>query len=131
MRNRIAVVVIMLVGVLLCWSPAAFAQPVEVPANTALTVAWDHDGANTDGFKVYIDGAHIATVNAAARTAPLSPLTPGTTHVIEISAFNTEAEVRSVPLSVYVKRPRPMPPINPRITEVSVGSTGVTVRVGP
>jgi hypothetical protein len=103
--------------------------PVQIPANTAVQVAYDHDGLNVDGFRLKVDGTPLATtVGKDVRVIDLAPL-PSGNHTILVTAFNTDGETDSDPLLIYVKKPGPSKPLNPRIVSVTLGTTGATIKV--
>lgn len=91
-----------------------------IKVNTAFSLAWDHDGVDTDGYQVYVNGT-------AQYTLPVSALVSGTasvkfpvglpkgTYVFEIHAYNSLGEGVSVPLSLSVTQGNPTNPKNPRI----------------
>ena len=105
-------------------SVASAQVPSPTPPNFRL--AWDHDGINTDGYSLSIDGARTLITPVCTGTAPriceipFPALTPGT-HAIVIGAFNEAGEAVSAPalsLSVFVK---PSDPTNVRIIIREVG----------
>jgi len=62
-----------------------------VPKNNAIDLSWN---ANTEpnlaGYKVYMDGALLATVNAPSTTYTATGLTNGVSHSFQITAFDTD-----------------------------------------
>jgi hypothetical protein len=80
--------VLLIVGVVIFFASAAFAQ-------TAPVLAWTHDGANLDHFTVTIDGQAPVSVGLPA-------LTP-TAHTFVVTACNAlGACASSAPFSVAV-----------------------------
>lgn len=95
--------------------PAVAQTPVPSPTPPATKLSWDHDGINTDGYRLKIDDvtsvvvATCAVVNAV-RTCdtPFPALTPGT-HTLWVIAFNAAGEASSDPflVSVFVQPTKP------------------------
>jgi len=107
MKTLIAVACVLLSAV------SASAQ-TPVAAGSALTAAADHTGANTTGYRLYIDGAKVgadmpmSSLAAGVLTVPVPPLSGGA-HTIEVSAFNPVSETKSAPLAVFAWAPPDAP----------------------
>jgi hypothetical protein len=92
--------VLLIVGVVIFFASAAFAQ-------TAPVLAWTHDGANLDHFTVTIDGQAPVSVGLPTPTNglyswTLPALTP-TAHTFVVTACNAlGACASSAPFSVAV-----------------------------
>jgi hypothetical protein len=111
---------LLVVSLLSPLSAAAQAPPVPVPSPNTAKLAWDHDGVNTDGYALAIDGtravvqatcAVVATVRSCEM--PFPALTPGD-HVLIVSAFNAAGEAAADPFRVTVFV-APTKPTNTRI----------------
>lgn len=123
---RINTVVALVVALLL---PAlAAAQDVTVPANTPVTLAWDHDGVDTTGYRISNNGQPAGEVpitalaNGSASFTFGNGLTAGQ-HVITVVAFNGTGVSEPGTLVVSAGGAVPTRPGNLRIT-VSVTVTG-------
>lgn len=81
--------------------------PVPSPTPPTIKLGWDHDGINTDGYKLSIDGTvTVITPTCVAGTPrtceiPFPALTPGN-HTILVIAFNAAGEAASDPFLVTV-----------------------------
>lgn len=108
---------------------AAVAQePVDV--GVPFRVVATHDGVNTSGYRVYVDGAQVG------KDVPVSALANGTItqdvpgqvrgpHALVVGAFNADAESRSAPLAIVALVPPPRAPTNLQITiAVTIGADG-------
>lgn len=111
----------LLSGLLACllWSSANVAAQTACPAPCSLTVGQTfslnatHDGANTTGYRVYLDGVKVGA------DLPLSALTSGSvsvaalvapargSHTVQLGAFNPDSETKSDPLSFTTTLPAP------------------------
>jgi len=128
-RTKLALVVItLLCGSIFGLSGSVWAQtPVPSPTPATTRIAFDHDGVNTDGYKIKIDTAEpvalvaecAGTGEARTCTAPFPALTPGQ-HSLVIIAFNAAAEAASDPflVTVFVQ---PAKPLNIRIIKIEDG----------
>lgn len=94
---------------------AAQSPAVPVPSPNTLKLAWDHDGLNTDGYALTVDGVRAVVTPTCAvvntvRTCemPFPALTPGD-HTLIVSAFNAAGEASADPLlvTVFVKPAKP------------------------
>lgn len=111
----------------LLWASTASAQTV-VPANQPVTLAWDSDGVNVSGFKVYVDDAAPILVPASDRSVKVT-LASGT-HTIVVSAYNPDAETKSPALSQIAKQPAPNAPTQLRfIVTADVAPDGTVSNV--
>ena len=75
-----------------------------------MKLAWDHDGINTAGYALTVDGTRtdllltpVCAVVSAVRSCeiPFPALTPGE-HVLIVSAYNVAGESASDPFPVVV-----------------------------
>jgi hypothetical protein len=114
-------VLLMLAGLLLL-APVAGAQtPVPSPTPATTMIAFDHDGVNTDGYRIKIDAAAATAITptcavvGAVRTCeiPFPALTPGA-HSLVLIAWNIAGEASSDPFLVTVVVV-PVKPVNIRI----------------
>ena len=117
-------------GIILFGTAIACAQvPVPSPTPGATRLAWDHDGANTDGYRIYEGTAVlIDNIPATDRQTAFPALTPGV-HALVARAFNVAGEsvdsnVLSVRLVVI-----PTSPGNFRVITVAVLIDGKWVPV--
>jgi hypothetical protein len=93
---------------LLLLVPALASAQVPFPTPPTVKIGWDHDGVNTDGYALFVDGTRTVIVatctgTGAARTCdtPFPAMTPGV-HVLKVAAFNAAGEAESAPLTVTV-----------------------------
>jgi hypothetical protein len=100
---------ILLAACVLIAGMASAQTPVPSPTPASTRLAFDHDGVNTDGYKLAIDGG-VSTVVVAAcavvasvRTCdvPFPALTPGA-HSLVVLAFNAAGEAASDPFAVVM-----------------------------
>ena len=96
--KRLLVIGILAVLVSAFVASTAFAQgPVPSPTPANWFLAWDHNGINVDGFKLFIDGGTgvdlgLPTPQPDGRyQVPFPALTPGT-HTLEVAAFNVAGD---------------------------------------
>lgn len=109
LRYLVLALVLMAVGSLLLAQIAGAQTPVPSPTPSATRLAWDHDGVNTDGYRLKVDAAAavdvVATcaVVAGVRTCdtPFPALTPGA-HTLLVIAWNIAGETASDPFLVNV-----------------------------
>jgi hypothetical protein len=119
MRKRLLIGAWLGVAAVLLAVPV-FAQ-TPVPSPTASKLSWDHDGVNTDGYKLQIDGGEKLAVTATCAVVngvrscelPFPALTPGN-HALVVLAFNIAGEAASDPFAVVVVVV-PGKPVNVRI----------------
>jgi hypothetical protein len=106
-RTLVVAVVVMLAGLLLL-APVAGAQtPVPSPTPATIMIAFDHDGVNTDGYRIKIDAAPAVAIAptcavvASVRTCetPFPAMTPGN-HSFVLIAWNAAGEASSPPFLV-------------------------------
>ena len=82
-------------------------EPVPSPTPTNWFLAWDHNGINVDGFKLFIDGGNVFDLGLPTPEpdgkylSPFPALTPGP-HTLEVSAFNVAGESGKATLVVNV-----------------------------
>ena len=120
MRNKIVLVSVLLALACLVVPSAANAQTT-VPLPTTSKLSWDHDGVNTDGYKLQIDGGEKLAVTATCAITsgvrsceiPFPALTPGN-HTLIVIAWNIAGEAGSDPFAVTVVVV-PAKPVNIRI----------------
>jgi len=87
-------------------SAAAAQTQVPSPTPPSTKLAWDHDGVNTDGYKLVVDGAATdlgkpAPVTGQTYEVPFPALTPGT-HTLIVQACNLAGCASSAPFPVQV-----------------------------
>lgn len=87
---------------------ASAQTPVPSPTPPTTRLGFDHDGVNTDGYRLKVDDVTAlvtatCTGVAAARTCeiPFPALTPGN-HTLWVIAFNAAGEAASDPFPVTV-----------------------------
>ena len=93
----------------LCAVPALAQTPVPSPTPPTTKLAFDHDGLNTDGYRLKVDAlAPVAITPTCAVVAsvrscelPFPALTPGA-HTLTIIAWNIAGEAVSAPFPVTV-----------------------------
>lgn len=108
----------------------ASAQTPEVIAGTPITLKADHDGVNTDGYRVFIDGTQVAQVTkATALAAGVVTITVQAgvsrgAHSVEMAAYNADQATRSAPLAFTAKLPAPGPFNNLRFVVASQAADG-------
>lgn len=118
MRTRIRLG-LMVIAALLVAGVAQAQTPV--PSPTTQKLAFDHDGLNTDGYRLKIDAATATVITptcavvSSVRTCelPFPALTPGP-HTLVLVAFNAAGEASSDPFAVLVFV-APVKPANVRI----------------
>lgn len=91
-----------------------------VKANAPFTFAFDHDGLDTDGYQLYINGAVVRTVGVAALVngsvlIPFPAGLPKGTYTFEVHAYNAIGEGVGAQLTLSVTAGNPSNPKNPRI----------------
>lgn len=92
--------------------------PVPSPPPATLRLAWDHDGINTDLFKVLADGVVVTdNIPSTARAVAFPALTPGN-HSLTVQACNLAGCSSSAPLLVVVVV-MPAPATNLRLETVA------------
>ncbi len=101
----------------------ASAQSVDsIKQLTTFKVAADHDGLDTDGYRVYLNGGLWQTVPVASLVAGVvtfdfpTGLIKGT-YVIYVEAFSTAGAASSTTVTLTVTSGNPTPPRNPRIVK--------------
>jgi hypothetical protein len=102
-------------GIVLMASMASAQTPVPSPTPPTVKIAWDADGINTDGYKLFDDTVVIlANIPPNLREIPFPALTPGA-HNLFLKAFNTAGD--SGPSNVLAVRVVVIPsaPTNMRI----------------
>lgn len=116
---------------LLLTASAAQAQ-TQVEINKPFSVQADHDGKDTAGYRVYIDGVKVGTdqptsiLAAGVLTVAMQGISARGDHQVQISAFNADFEVKSDPETFKVVFPQPMKPGGVRLVIVGkVSENGV------
>jgi len=96
------------------------ATPVPIPTPSTTMIAFDHDGINTDGYKIKIDTAAAVAITPTCvpgppRTCefPFPAMTPGN-HSFVVIAWNIAGEAASAPYAVSMVVV-PMVPISIRV----------------
>jgi hypothetical protein len=96
-------------------------NPCTLVAGTPYGVMADHDGVNTTGYRVLVDGAQVgadlpfsALAGGVVTSATLTVPARGS-HTIQLAAFNPDWSIASDPLSFAAKMKAPGKPINPRL----------------
>lgn len=126
----------------LCATRGAGAQtvcpnPCALSVGQSYSVTADHDGANTTGYRLYVDsvkqGGDLLLTALQSGSVTVSALVASSrgTHTFQFSAFNEDAESKGDPLSFTIKKPPPNKPTNHRIIlAVSVAANGeISVKV--
>lgn len=106
-----------LMGLLFWYSPAN-AQTPSVQTNQPFRVQATHDGANTELYRLYVDGVQVGpdvpvsqALSGTTVTLPHAGLSQRGGHTVQIAALNSDhPEVRSAPLAFDVKMPPPNAP---------------------
>lgn len=103
----------------LCAAPV-FAQAPQVIANQPFRIAADHDGVDTDGYRLYVDGAQVGSdIPVSARVnGTLVVDVPGLargSHTLALGAFNEGGEGRSQPFTFEAVRRAPTAPTGLRL----------------
>ena len=123
MKKLSSIAGLALLGLML--STLAFAQPstptVPIPVPSSTNLAWNHDGVDVDGFRLYIDDGPSVDLGAVTRrqdgsyAVPFPALTPSL-HTLGISAYNGAGESGRATLEVRM-RAVPTNPTNLHIEE--------------
>lgn len=84
---------------------------------TPFTVSADHDGVETTGYRLYVDGSQVQEKPASALSAGVitfadSDGLPKGSYDLEVAAFNEDGETKSLPLTLIVMGKAPTAPIN-------------------
>lgn len=96
--------------------------PCSLNVGQVYSLLADHDGTDTIGYRVYLDGVKVGadlSMNAlAAGVVTVSSLVAPArgTHTLQMSAFNEDWDVKSDPLTFTSKKKAPGKPGNARIT---------------
>lgn len=118
---------IVAIGFGLCGSPSSAqtvcASPCTLTAGQSYTLQADHDGSNTSGYRIYLDGVKVgndvpvsALVLANGAITFVNMIAPAAgSHTIQIGAYNTTGESKSTALAFTTVVPPPAPPTNLRI----------------
>lgn len=113
---------LMSVGVLLLCGLSAplYGQTSTVTVGQAFTLAWDHDGQNTAGYRLFLDNVQVAEIPVSALTAGTARATNLTvatrgTHLFEVAAYNADRESTRAGLTVTGVLPTPSTPTNLQI----------------
>jgi hypothetical protein len=129
-------ILVILMGLLALAGPASAQTPDTVPAHQSFSVEFTHDGLNTTGYRVFVDGVKVGS------DLPLSALTAGKVtasvagvprgaHTVQVSAFNLDAEAKSAALPFTAVDPTPATPTNLTIKLVVqiAGDGSVTLKL--
>lgn len=122
---RTIVVVAAALASILAVPKVSYTQTVPtVTVGQAFQVLADHDGANTAGFRLYLDGVKVGTdlpvsINAGVFSANVPAQTVRGDHTLVLGAFNADGEARSDPLVFKVVLPSPVKPGNLRLVIVA------------
>jgi len=107
MRKPLGVLALLALACLVATSANA-QTPVPSPTPASTRLQFDHDGVNTDGYRLQIDGGEklLVTANCVAGTVrtcdiPFPALTPGA-HTLVVIAWNIAGEAASDPFLVSV-----------------------------
>lgn len=119
-------------ALLLLTAASASAQTTSVEVNQPFRAVFTHDGVNTTGYRVYVDGVQVGpdapvTVLAGGSVSLAVPsgVPAAGTHTLQAAAFNAAGETKSAALTFTVTDPPPPPPPS----EPGVPSIDVTVTV--
>lgn len=131
---RTALVTALLLALL---AVSTFAQTPEVPAGAAVTFRFLHNGVDTDGYRLFVDGAKFGPdIPRSALTADgvVDVKHPGFargTHTAQASAFNADGENKSAVLTFTAKGQPPAAPGTPTVfVTITVARDGtITVAV--
>lgn len=99
-------------------------NPCTIDVGKSFSFAADHDGVNTTGYRVYLDGVKtgpdllVSALQAGAITVTLTAPARGS-HALQLAAFNLDQETKSAPLTLVTRSPAPTAPTNLRITIVA------------
>lgn len=109
-----------LILLLLLPSLASAQTPVPSPTPPSTELAFDHDGVNTDGYAIVVDGVRqnlgrLTPVADGSYRIPFPALTPGD-HTLQIVAYNIAGDATSATLSVRLVV-IPSAPTNLRIVQ--------------
>jgi hypothetical protein len=94
-----------------------------VTQNKPFIVTAQHAGADTTGYRLYVDGVVVddkpvsALANGTISFA--HPGLPRGSHVIEPAAYNVDGEAKAGPTTAVMLGTPPVPPINVQIVIVS------------
>lgn len=112
---------------LACCASVALAQTLTVPADVPLTVAAEHDGEHTQGYRLYVDGLEVTARKREelvdGRIEFSVPGLPHGAHSLELAAFNVDHETRSAPVAVTAQYEAPNAPHTVTVT--------ITITVNP
>lgn len=117
-------------GLISLLATSAAAQ-TQVIVGQPFAATFTHNGANTTGYRVKVDGTIIADVavsvlqsGSASIAVPAGLGTRGA-HRLTVSAYNPDAETPSLPLDVIAVLPAPDAPSQPSIVlKIALNSDG-------
>jgi len=121
MKARVLALVALVVLLVVLNPYSAPAQSATVTAGKAFKVVALHDGVDTVGYRVYVDGVKVgADVGAAALvggsvTLDVPAIAAQGAHTIQVAAFNGGGEARSPALAFSVVPTVPNAPTGLRI----------------
>ncbi len=93
---------------------------------TSVTINWNDNSTNEEGFHIYKNGELNATVAANSTSKQITGLNPNTTYTFIIGAYNNGGENNSSSVSVTTLKTPPAAPSNPAWTPLSPTSIKIT-----
>lgn len=89
--------------------------------NTPFSVLADHAGAETDGYRLKIDGVMVQEKPVSALSGGVISFAdadglPRGTYLVKVSAFNADFETESDPVTLVITGVPPLAPVNVRFT---------------
>lgn len=87
---------------------------------TPFTVSADHDGIDTVGYRLYVNGSSVQEKPASALSggvisfADSDGLEKGT-YTLHVAAYNDDGESKSLPFTLVITGTAPSAPVNLRI----------------
>ena len=116
-----------------CTEANTQANPCLIKTGQSLVASFDHDGANTVDYRLWLDGAPVganvpvSTLLNGVVTLPAITLTAVGSHRIEVSASNGTDMVKSSPIYVSASLPAPSAPKQFKITIAGVVASDGTL----
>jgi hypothetical protein len=103
-----------------------YGQVPEVGINRPFTVAADHNGVDTTGYRIYLDNSSTpaADIPVSQRvggviTSPALTVTARGTHTVQVAAYNQDGEARSAALTFVAQGTPPTAPAGLRVQVVA------------
>jgi hypothetical protein len=121
MKKYLLAIVLVLLTVTSARAQTPCPNPCVMTVGQVYTLQADHDGVDTTGYRVYLDGLKTgADLSMNALTSGVvtvsSLIAPARgAHTIQLAAFNEDNEAKSDPLSFTTKRKAPGKPGGTRI----------------